>query len=278
MLTISVSQSLLHMQSIKLRNNVNVFGKGKQCIVFAHGFGCDQNAWKFITDAFLEDYRVVLFDFVGSGKSDISAYNPVKYSSLDGYAQDILDICNELQIKEAILVGHSVSSMIGLLAAIKQPESFQKLIFIGPSPRYINEAGYEGGFERSDLENLFEFMDSNYLGWSSSLAPAIMGNADRPELGSFLTTSFCSMDPEIAKQFARVTFFSDNRNDLKALSCKSLTLQCQDDIIAPMSVGKYIQQHVPGNELVILHATGHCPHISEPQETTNAIKAYLNRN
>jgi sigma-B regulation protein RsbQ len=263
------------MSSSIKRNNVNVIGNGQKVMLFAHGFGCDQNSWKFIIDAFTNDYKLILFDYVGSGKSDLSEYDTSKYGTLQGYAQDILDICHELNIKDAIFVGHSVSSMIGVLAAKKDPALFEKLIFIGPSPRYLNEEGYTGGFEKADLEALFEFMDNNYLGWSSALAPAIIGNADRPELGEFLTNSFCSTDPDIAREFARVTFFSDNRADLKDLAVESLTLQCSDDIIAPIAVGNYINANLPKNTLVIMKATGHCPHISEPEETVAAIKAYL---
>ncbi|MBB6107732.1 sigma-B regulation protein RsbQ [Mucilaginibacter lappiensis] len=263
------------MESILKRNNVQIIGKGDQVILFAHGFGCDQQSWKYIVDSFTDDYQVVLFDYVGSGKSDLSQYDSFKYGNLNGYAQDVLDICEALQLKDSIFVGHSVSSMIGILAAIKQPAYFQKLVFIGPSPRYLNDEDYTGGFERADLENLFEFMDSNYLGWSSALAPAIMGNPDRPELGEFLTDSFCSNDPVIAREFARVTFFSDNRADLDKLRIKSLTLQCSEDIIAPLEVGNYVNKHTADNSLFIMRATGHCPHISEPEETIRAIKAFI---
>jgi sigma-B regulation protein RsbQ len=260
------------------RNNVTQLGNGKQVMLFAHGFGCDQQSWQFVVNAFTEDYRVILFDYVGAGKSDLSQYDRNKYASLDGYAQDVLDICEALDLSDVIFVGHSVSSMIGLLAAVKEPKYFKKLIFIGPSPRYLNEAGYTGGFERTDLESLFEFMDSNYLGWSSALAPAIMGNADNPEHGAFLTNSFCMTDPEIARQFARVTFFSDNREDLQKLQIESLTLQCAEDIIAPLAVGDYMQSNTPGNSLVVLNATGHCPHISAPAETIAAIHGFLSGN
>jgi sigma-B regulation protein RsbQ len=263
------------MNDILKRNNVNIIGNGSQIILFAHGFGCDQNAWKFVVDAFTDEYKVILFDYTGSGKSDIQQYNSGKYSKLDGYAQHIIDICEALNIKDAIFVGHSVSSMIGVLAAIRHPELFSKLVLIGPSPRYLNAEDYTGGFEQKDLEALFEFMDNNYLGWSSAMAPAIMGNADRPELGAFLTSSFCSTDPDVARDFARVTFFSDNRADLSKLQVKSLTLQCAEDIIAPLTVGNYVFENTPGNDFVQLNASGHCPHISEPEETIAAIKAYL---
>jgi sigma-B regulation protein RsbQ len=260
------------------RNNVKVIGHGQQIILFAHGFGCDQNAWQFVVNDFTDDYKVVLFDYTGSGKSDVNQYKKEKYNQIDGYAQDLIEICNALKITKAIFVGHSVSAMIGLLAANKHPEYFSRLIFIGPSPRYLNTENYIGGFEQHDLESLFEFMDSNYLGWSAAMAPAIMGNANRPELGEFLTNSFCSTDPEIAREFARVTFFADNRADLSLCKVDSLTLQCSDDIIAPDTVGRYVNEYTPGNQLVKLKATGHCPHISEPEETVAAIKKYLKLN
>lgn len=263
-------------QSVLIRNNVNIIGNGKQAILFAHGFGCDQNVWQFVVDAFTDDYKVVLFDYTGSGQSDINQYDSSKYSSLDGYVQDVLEICEALELKNTIFIGHSVSSMIGILAANKKPEYFSRLVLVGPSARYLNEGDYFGGFEKEDLENLFEFMDSNYLGWSSKMAPAIMGNTERPALGGFLTESFCSTDPKVARDFARVTFFSDNRADLSKLTIKSLTLQCADDIIAPNSVGEFVYQNTPGNEIVLLKATGHCPHISEPEETIRAIKAFIN--
>ncbi|GAA4919680.1 alpha/beta hydrolase [Mucilaginibacter defluvii] len=262
-------------EKVLKRNNVNVIGESEQVILFAHGFGCDQHAWQYVVGSFTSDYKVVLFDYTGSGKSDISQYDKVKYNSLDGYVQDLLDVCDALELSKVVFVGHSVSSMVGLLAANKRPELFAKLIFIGPSPRYLNTEDYTGGFEEKDLEGLFEFMDSNYLGWSGAMAPAIMGNPDRPELGEFLTGSFCSNDPDIARDFARATFFADNRADLSNATVDSLTLQCADDIIAPTSVGHYVQQHMPGNTLVLMNATGHCPHISEPAETISLIKNYL---
>jgi sigma-B regulation protein RsbQ len=263
------------MNPVIKRNNVKVIGNGQQVMLFAHGFGCDQQSWQFIIDSFSDSSKVILFDYVGAGKSDLSQYDKVKYGTLNGYAQDVLDICEALDLQDVIFVGHSVSSMIGVLAAIAKPDYFKKLIFIGPSPRYLNDENYVGGFEAEDLASLFDFMDSNYLGWSSQLAPVIMGNADKPELGAFLTNSFCMTDPDIARQFARVTFYSDNRDDLGKLNIDSLTLQCSDDIIAPLAVGDYMKANVPGNALTVLTATGHCPHISAPEETINAIKAYL---
>ncbi len=258
------------------RNNVRVFGKGASTILFAHGFGCDQNMWRFITPAFEDEYRIVLFDYVGSGKSDIKAYNKERYSSLHGYAQDIIDICTELKLKNILFVGHSVSSMIGLLAAIQQPQLFSHLIFIGPSPRYINDLpDYIGGFEQKDLEGLLDTMDNNYIGWANFLAPVIMKNQGRPELSKELEESFCSTDPVISRNFAKVTFFSDNRKDLRLLKVPSLILQCAEDAIAPDEVGDYLVSQLPDSTLVKMKATGHCPHMSHPEETIRLIKEYL---
>jgi sigma-B regulation protein RsbQ len=257
------------------RNNVNISGKGTQPIIFAHGFGCDQNMWRFITPDFEDNYRVILFDYVGAGKSDISSYNQERYSSLQGYAQDILDIIETLDLRDIILVGHSVSSMIGLLAAIEKPNLFSNIIMVGPSPCYINKDGYTGGFDYKDIEGLLETMEKNYIGWANFLAPQIMKNADRPELGRELTESFCSTDPIIASEFAKATFFSDNRADLSKLQVPALVLQCSDDLIAPKEVGEYLHKNLPKSTLRIMKATGHCPHMSEPKETTDLIKDYL---
>jgi sigma-B regulation protein RsbQ len=257
------------------RNNVQVFGKGETPLVFSHGFGCDQHMWRLTTPAFEKDYKIVLFDHVGAGKSDLSAYNRIKYNSLQGYANDVLDILEELALEDVIFVGHSVSAMIGVLAAIKAPDRFQKLVLIGPSPCYINDGEYVGGFTREDIEGLLDSLDSNYLGWSSAMAPVIMGNPDRPELGEELTNSFCQTNPEIAKHFAQVTFLSDNRADLRNLATKALILQCSQDVIAPLEVGQYVHHQIPNSQLVVLQATGHCPHVSEPEETIAAIRRFL---
>lgn len=262
-------------QTILKRNNVRIIGNGQQPMLLAHGFGCDQNMWRYITPAFENDYKIILFDYVGSGKSDISAYNKERYASLEGYVQDILDIAAALDLKDAIFVGHSVSSMTGLLAAIREPQYFAKLVLIGPSPCYINKDTYFGGFEKRDIESLLETMEKNYIGWANFLAPNIMANPQRPELGKELTDSFCSTDPVIARQFAEVTFFSDNRNDLGKVKIPSLILQCSEDIIAPQQVGQYLSEKIPDSTLKILNATGHCPHMSAPEETVAAINEYL---
>jgi sigma-B regulation protein RsbQ len=231
--------------------------------------------WRFVSPAFEDDYRVVLFDHVGAGQSDSSAYSRGKYESLQGYATDVLEICRELKITRAVYVGHSVSAMIGVLAALQEPDRFEKLVLVGPSPRYIDDEGYTGGFSREDIDGLLESLDSNYLGWSSAMAPVIMGNPDRPELGTELTNSFCRTNPQIAKHFARVTFLSDNRADLPKLKARSLILQCQEDAIAPQSVGEYVHRQLPDSELVLMKATGHCPNLSAPQETVAAIQGFL---
>jgi sigma-B regulation protein RsbQ len=261
--------------TVSQRNNVRISGQGSKAMLFAHGFGCDQNMWRFMAPAFEHEYQVVLFDHVGAGRSDISAYNREKYGTLDGYASDVLEICEELGLKDVILVGHSVSAMIAVLAAKRQPARFGALVLVGPSPRYIDADGYTGGFSRADIEELLNSLDSNYLGWSSAMAPAIMANPDRPELGQELTNSFCRTDPEIARRFARVCFLADNRDDLPHLRVPALVLQCTDDIIAPAVVGEYVHRHLPGSTLVRMNATGHCPNLSAPEETVAAIKAYL---
>lgn len=257
------------------RNNVKVFGRGTQPMVFAHGFGCDQNMWRFVTPAFEDDYRLVLFDYVGSGKSDLKAYDAGRYGTLDGYAQDLLDVCRALQLTDAIVVAHSVSSMVAVLAANREPSRFSRVVMVGPSPRYINEEGYVGGFEAADIDGLLDTMEKNYIGWANFLAPAIMKNADRPGLAEELTRSFCSTDPVIARRFAEVTFRADNRSDLRDMTVPSLILQCTDDLVAPTAVGDFVHRHTPGSTLRVMRATGHCPHMSHPEETIGLIQEYL---
>ena len=258
------------------RNNVHVSGLGTQPMLFAHGFGCDQHMWRFLTPAFEPDYRVVLFDYVGAGGSDRRAWDPVRYGALDGYAQDVLDIVHALDLHDVIFVGHSVSSMIGVLAANREPGRFARLVMIGPSPRYIDDPpDYHGGFQRAEIEGLLAMMERNYIGWATFLAPTIMGNAEHPELADELRESFCSTDPEVARRFAEATFFADNRADLPGVRVSSLVLQCTDDRIAPLDVGTWVHRHVPRSTLRVMAATGHCPHMSHPEETIRLMRDYL---
>ncbi|MCW8090790.1 alpha/beta fold hydrolase [Alteromonas sp. ASW11-130] len=263
--------------SVEHRNNVKVLGSGSETIVFAHGFGCDQNMWKYLVPSYEPHYRIVLFDLVGSGKSDLSAYDFDKYDSLQGYADDLIEIIDEFCDSPVIFVGHSVSATIGMLAAVDQPEKFKCLVMVGPSPSYINDGDYTGGFTRADIEELCDTIDCNYLGWSSNMAPAIMGAPDQPELAVELTNSFCRTDPTIATHFARVTFFSDHRDALAKCSIPSLILQCSDDFIAPLSVGEYMNEQMPDAQMVIIENVGHCPHLSAPHASIDAINAFLKR-
>ncbi len=258
------------------RNNVVTSGKPDgRPMMFAHGYGCDQHMWRFVTPAFEADYRIVVFDHVGAGRSDVTAYDREKYDSLDGYAADILEICDALELEEVVFVGHSVAAMMGVLAARREPQRFDRLVLVGPSPRYIDDDGYRGGFTREQIDDLLVSLESNFLGWSAQMAPLIMGNPDRPELGDELTNSFCATDPDIAAHFAQVTFTSDNRADLAQVAVPTLVLQCSDDVIAPDDVGRYVHEHVPNSTFVKMAATGHCPNLSAPQETIDAIRAFL---
>jgi sigma-B regulation protein RsbQ len=258
------------------RNNVTVNGRPDgPPMIFAHGFGCDQNMWRFVAPAFEDRYRTVLFDFVGAGASDLSAYDPGRYGQLDGYATDVLEIVHALDLRDVVFVGHSVSAMTGVLAVNREPARFAALVLVAPSPRYLNDDGYVGGFSADDIEGLLSSLDRNYLGWSSAMAPVIMANADRPELGAELTASFCRTDPEIQKRFARATFLSDNRADLASVRRPALVLQCADDPIAPDTVGEYVHAQIRGSRLVRLKATGHCPNLSAPEETVAAMADFL---
>lgn len=263
------------MSTVIQRHNVTIKGDGAKSMMFAHGFGCDLTMWRFVAPAFEAEYRTILFDHVGVGGSDLSAYDLQRHASLSGYADDIVEIARATGIEGGVFVGHSVSAMIGVLAAQKAPELFDTLVLIGPSPRYIDDADYVGGFAEAQIEELLDFLDANHLGWSQAMAPAIMGNPDRPALGEELTASFCKADPDIAKRFARTTFLSDNRADLAGVTARTLILQCQEDVIAPASVGDYVHRSIAGSELVVLDATGHCPNLSAPEETIAAIKAFL---
>jgi sigma-B regulation protein RsbQ len=246
-------------------------------MVFAHGFGCDQTMWRFLAPAYQERFRTVTFDLVGSGGSDLSAYKRDKYGTLHGYADDLLDIVDEFASGPAVFVGHSVSTMIGMLATIKAPQKFIAQIMVGPSPCYINDGDYVGGFSRDDIDELLETMEANYLGWAGNLAPAIMGVPDRPELREELTNSFCRNDPDIAKHFARTTFLSDHRKDVAQSTVPALILQCSDDMVAPQTVGEYMHRHMPNSTLHVIQNIGHCPHMSAPTESSRAIDDFLAR-
>jgi sigma-B regulation protein RsbQ len=260
------------------RHNVRSFGKGTVPMMFAHGFGCDQNMWRFVTPAFEDDYRIILFDYFGHGQAERAADAAAPHNTLNAYAADVLEICAALDLQHGIFVGHSVSAMIGALASVREPQRFDSLVMIGPSPRYVNEGDYIGGFSREDVDDLLESLESNYLGWSSAMAPVIMGQPARPELGEELTNSFCRTDPEVARQFARATFLSDNRADLPLVQARTLVLQCAHDVIAPETVGRFVDAQLPHSELVLMEATGHCPNLSAPAETIAAIKAFLTGN
>lgn len=259
------------------RNHIQRFGKGEKTIVFAHGYGCDQNMWRFITPHFEEDYEIVLFDHVGSGKSEEHAYDFDKYDSLKGYADDVIEICEALGLKDVIFVGHSVSSIIGLLAAKAQPDLFEKLVMIGPSPCYIDDGNYTGGFSKADIDELIFTLESNYLGWSQHITPVIIGDPDQPEFSKELENSFCRMNPKIAKHFAKVTFTSDNRDDLPKLHTPTLVLQSNPDAIAPVETGKYTAEKIPRATYMELDSAGHCPHLTSPDATADAIRKYLKK-
>ncbi len=262
------------MNAVK-RNNVHIIGEGAKTMLFAHGYGCDQNMWRYIIPAFQNDYKIVLFDHVGFGNSDTSNYSKEHYASLDAYALDILEICEELGLKDVIFVGHSVSATIGMLASIKKPEQFSKLILISPSPSYINDGDYIGGFTKENIEDLLNSLDSNYLGWSNSIAPVIMGNPERPELSEELAGSFCKSNMQIAKDFAYLTFNNDSRKALPLVQTDTLILQCSDDAIAPVTVGEFTHKNINGSKLIVLDVSGHCPNLSAPKETIEAIKGFL---
>ncbi|MEV0718704.1 alpha/beta hydrolase [Asanoa sp. NPDC050611] len=261
---------------VRARNHVVSGGRTDgRVVMLSHGFGCDQNMWRFVTPILEKDHHVVRFDHVGAGRSDLSAWREDRYAGLDGYAADVVEICEELDLRQVVFVGHSVSAMIGVLAANHRPDLFSALVLVTPSPRYIDDEGYRGGFSRSDIEELLESLESNYLGWSHAMAPVIMGNPENPELAEELTNSFCRTDPTIARSFARATFLADNRADLPAVSLPTLILECRTDVIAPPEVGAFVRDRVAGSVLVTLDATGHCPQLSAPRETAEAIDSFL---
>ncbi|MFJ4776488.1 alpha/beta fold hydrolase [Streptomyces sp. NPDC088762] len=258
------------------RNNVKIVGSpGRPVIMLAHGFGCDQNMWRLVVPALAEEFQLVLFDYVGSGGSDPSAWDDERYASLDGYARDVIEVCEALDLRDAAFVGHSVSAMVGVLATAAAPERLSSLVMVGPSPCYIDDDTYRGGFSAEDIDELLQSLESNYLGWSAAMAPVIMGNPERPELGEELTNSFCATDPAKARVFARTTFLSDSRADLKSVDVPTLVLECTEDVIAPREVGAYVHAAIPGSRLITLDATGHCPQLSAPEATASAIGAFV---
>ncbi|UOQ68503.1 alpha/beta hydrolase [Hymenobacter volaticus] len=257
------------------RHHVTVSGAGAQTMVFVHGFGCDQRMWRRVAPAFESNYQVVLLDLLGAGQSDLAAYDVERYSSLTAHAEDVLAVLRELDLREVILVGHSVGATIALLAAVEEPRRFRQLVLVAPSPRFINDVGYTGGFERTDIEELLAAMNDNYLGWSSAITPVIMGHPDRPELAAELNNSFCNTDPTIARHFARLTFLSDNRADLPLVRTPSLILQCADDALAPLTVGTYMHQQMPDSELIVIDTSGHCPHLTAPEATISAVSRFI---
>ncbi|WP_322645569.1 alpha/beta hydrolase [Oerskovia flava] len=246
-----------------------------QAMVLAHGFGCDQSMWRYVAPQFADEYRVVLFDHVGAGGADPAAYDPVRHADLAGYADDVIALLDELSLGPVVFVGHSVSAMIGVLAEGRRPDLFDRLVLVGPSPRYVDAPGYRGGFSADEIDELLATMDENYLGWSSVMAPVIMGNAERPELGAELTEAFCRTDPAIARRFARTTFLSDNRADLAGVRAPSLVVQCREDVIAPVEVGRFVHDQLPDSTFALIDAVGHCPNLSAPDELVGAMRQFL---
>lgn len=259
------------------RNKVKVLGENGPVLLYAHGFGCSQDMWNLVTPAFSSTHRQVLFDYVGSGKSDRTAFDPTRYSDLMGYAQDVIEVCDALGLKDGVtFVGHSVSCSIGILASIERPDLFDRLVLLGPSPCFLNDPpAYHGGFEREDLEGLLTLMDQNYMGWAQYLAPVVAGAAGDGAVASTLADSFCSTDPAVARVFARATFFADNRADLPKVSRPSLLLQHRKDNLAPLGVGEYLHAHLPGSTLRVLDVAGHCAHLSNPALVIDAMRDYL---
>ncbi|WP_130799509.1 alpha/beta fold hydrolase [Streptomyces otsuchiensis] len=261
---------------VRRRNNVIVTGRADgPVLVLAHGFGCDQEMWRLVVPVLAAEYRLVLFDYVGCGRSDRASWSEARYQSLDGYALDVVEVCAELGLERATLVGHSVSAMIGVRAARLAPERIGSLVMLAPSPRYVDDEGYRGGFSREDIDELLGSLEANHLGWSATAAPLIMGNPDRPELADELERSFCATDPAVARVFARATFLSDSRSELPGVTVPTLVARCADDAIAPPEVADHVHAAVPGSRLVTLEAAGHCPQLSAPEATAEAIGEFV---
>ena len=263
-----------HRRSVLKRHSVRVIGQGKPPMLLCNGFGCTQHIWHYLITALAVQHQVIVFDYVGSGESDLSAYSPQKYATLAGYAQDVVEICQALNLREAILVGHSVGATIAMLAANQAPQHFAKVVLLAPSPCYINEPGYYGGFERADLLQVLAAMEVDYKGWTTAFAALLLGPTNTASLGEELANFFCETNSAIARQFARVTFLSDNRADVGRLSIPTLVVQCTDDVAGPPEVGAYLLAHLPQGKLVTLSTAGHCPHLSAPLETLAVLKAF----
>lgn len=261
--------------SALVRHNVRISGTDGPPLVFAHGYGCDQQVWRHVAPAFEHDHRIVLFDHVGAGGSDASAFDRRRYASLEAYARDVIDICREARLEDVVLVGHSISAMIGVVAARLAPELFSRLVLVAPNPCYLRDGDYDGGFSREDIEGLLETLDSNFFSWARMMAPVIMNSPEQPELAEELTNRFCAMDLRIARHFARITFLSDCRHELPQVRQECLVLQCQDDALAPLHVGQYLRAQLPRAQLAVMNATGHCPHLSAPEETVALMRRFL---
>ena len=261
--------------SAQLRHHIHLAGRGAATMVFAHGFGCDQTMWRHLAPAYQHRYRVLTYDLIGSGGSDLSAYDPVRHGSLQGHADDLLALIDAHAVGPVVFVGHSVGAMIGMLATIAAPERFVAQIMVSPSACYLNDGDYTGGFTRDDIDELLETMETNFIAWSHSLAPTIMGAPNQPHLASGLTASFCRNDPEIAHHFASVTFRSDHRLDVPRSTTPALILQCSDDLIAPCTAGQWLHENLPHSSLAMVSNVGHCPHMSAPTAVSAAIDAFL---
>ena len=262
--------------SVATRLNARVLGAaGAPAMVFAHGFGCDQSMWHRVVPAFATDHQLVLFDLLGWGRSDVAAYDPERYSRLESHAEDVVDLCHELGLEDVVFVGHSVSAMIGALAHLAAPDLFSALVMVGPSARYLDDDSYVGGFAPRDVDDLLELMDSNHLGWQAPLASMLLPDPEHPELTAELEETFCRAQPDIARQFARVTFQGDNRADLAKVAVPTLVVQSQHDTIAPLSAGRFVHQQIAGSRMVVIDGHGHCPHLSSPTETAAAIREFL---
>jgi sigma-B regulation protein RsbQ len=272
---LTAGSTFLGVTDVLQRNNVHIIGQGPRTLLLCNGFGYNQRLWDHLAPALAAQYRVVLFDHVGSGESDRQAYDVQKYNRLDGYAQDVVEICQALHLRDAVLIGHSVGAIIALLAACAAPEHFGQVVLLTPSPCYINEPGYYGGFERENLQQVLDSMQTDYRSWAYQFADLLMGDANSPVLSEELGQFFGEADINVAQQFARVTFFSDNRADVPRLHLRTLVVLCHEDVIAPTEVGEYLVSHLPNAQLVTLRATGHCPQLSAPLETLAAIQDFV---